>query len=94
MNVNEFIKWFGSELQSLSHIINDTERFSASRDVANKAIDNLMGLSPIDRTQVLDLLITSHESRIIGNFQIPFDKRNEFDTIEGLLATIEAHLEH
>ena len=94
MNANEFINWFGSELKILIRTTNDTNRFTASRELVKRAINYLSEIPPMDRDLVLAGLIESHQSWTIGNFQVPFDKRDEFDSIEGILATIEAYLEY
>jgi hypothetical protein len=94
MNADEFLKWFGSELQGLIHATNLMNRFTASRDLVGRAINYLSEMPTKDRDRILDVLITSHQSRIIGDFRVPVDKRDESDTIEEILATIEAYLEN
>ncbi len=93
VNANEFIKWLGSELQTLIQTTNELNRFSTSKDLVDRAINYLIELPPVDRSRVLDALITSYELRKIGDFQVPYDIRNEFDTIEAIYATIKAFLE-
>jgi hypothetical protein len=46
-----------------------------------------------DRARVLDLLVTSNQSRKIGDFRWPFDIRDDNDWLEGIIATIEGYLE-
>ncbi len=93
MNASEFITWFGNELRDLIHTISVTDRFEPSRDLVNRAIDNLKELPSIERNRVKDLLDASHQTWLIGNFRIPYDIRADFDWIEGIVATIEDLLE-
>jgi hypothetical protein len=92
VNANEFINWFGGELQRLIDTTNITNRLSASRSLVADAINKLEELPQIERERVQDLLMTSYQSRVIGDFRIPHDIREEYDWIEGILATIEAYL--
>jgi hypothetical protein len=89
MNADEFIKWFGNELENLLRTTNDTNRFTASRELVNQAIQTLEALPSIERARIQDLLVASYQSGLIGDFRIPFDIREEYDWIEGILATLK-----
>ncbi len=93
MDANEFIKWFGSELQDLIRTTSVVNRFEPSRALVNRAIATLKELPSIELTLVRDFLDASHRTWMIGDFRIPYDIRDDFDWIEGIVATIEDLLE-
>ena len=93
MNANEFIKWFETELQNLGQDHIDMNRFEASNDLVSRAINRLINFPSLERKRVLDAIIVSHQSGMIGNYKIPVDDRDKFDTIEAILASIEGYLE-
>lgn len=93
MNAGEFIQWFGNELQELILTTNGTYRFTATRDLVGRAINNLSEMPPADREKVSAILATSHLTNKIGDFRVPYDIRDEYDTIEAVLATVEGFFE-
>jgi hypothetical protein len=93
VNANEFIQWFGSELQGLLGTINEKNWFEQTHDLIDRAILYLSKLSQMNRTRVLKELMASHQTHLIGHFRVPFDIQEEADIIEEILATIEGYLE-
>jgi len=94
INVNEFIKWSGGELQSLFLKTDVTNRFALSQDLVTRAINLLSKKLPRERGQISNELITSLQSGKIGDFQVPFDVRGDIDTIEAIYATMKGYLEY
>jgi len=45
-----------------------------------------------ERDQVLNGIKGVTETHMLGNYEIPYDNRNHYDWIEGILATLQAHL--
>ncbi len=93
MDANEFINWFGNELRDLIQTTSVENRFEPSRDLANRAINTLKEMSSPQLIQVDDLLNASHQTNMVGNFRIPWDIRDDNDTIEEIIATIEGYIE-
>ncbi len=93
MDANKFIKWFGLELQRLIQTTSETDRFTLSRDLVSRVIYSLSRLSKSDRDQVMGILVKSFKSGRIGDYKVPFDIRDEYDTIEAIYATIIEDLE-
>jgi hypothetical protein len=89
MDANEFVKWLGTELQNLVQIPFDANRFEASCDLVQRAFDEIMNSNPNEQYQIRDELNKVPKSRKMGDYQIPYDIRDDYDTIEGVLATIE-----
>lgn len=93
MTANEFVKWLGTELQSLFQKSTDLNQFQASQDLVKRAFTKLIDAQSTERKRILDAINASHQSGKIGDYKIPFDDRDKFDIIEATLATIEAYLE-
>jgi hypothetical protein len=93
MDAIELIKQFGDELQKLVRATDNTNRFTASKELVDRMFHSLEELPPAERARFQVLLIDSHQSGMIGDFRIPFDLRDEYDWIEGILATIEGFLD-
>ncbi len=85
-----FFHWLGTELENFIHTpISNNHRFHYGQELILTAKRLIDGLSWEERQQVFAFLTSSHIKHI-GNFVIPYDKREEYDWIEGVLATIEA----
>jgi len=89
MDANEFVEWLGLELQNLVQIPVDANRFEASCDLVQRAFDEIMNSDPYEQNRIWNELKEAPKSRKMGNYQIPFDIRDDCDTIEAVLATIE-----
>jgi hypothetical protein len=93
MNSDEVMKWLGLELQNLILKTVPRDRFEPSRDPVGKTINILSEMPQKDRARILDLLVTSNQSKKIGDFRWPFDIRDDNDWIDAIIATIEGDLE-
>lgn len=89
---DEFSLWLGNEFQNLIQIQDASTRFDEGKNIVSILINKYTHASANERKNALDSVIKSHEKGKIGNFIIDFDKRNEYDTIEAILSTIEAYL--
>lgn len=85
MDANEFVKWLGTDLQNLVQIPVGDNRFQASCDLVQRAFDEIVNSDPNEQNQIRDELNEMPKSRKMGDYQIPFDIRDDCDTIEVVL---------
>jgi hypothetical protein len=90
MNADDVEIWLGNQLRSLVQIPSDNYgRFDAGKELVDKTIEYLRKLSPGDRSQFQEAIMASYVTRTIGNYRIPYDIRDDADTIEAILATLQ-----
>lgn len=89
---NEFMIWLGTEFEKMSKVPVD-DMSTVGSDIVAKAVEALKAADPQVRTEVLDELFLSHETKIIGKYSVPWYERDVNDHIEGITATIEGLLE-
>jgi len=93
MDHREYLIWLGSKLQAMVQIpVDNNQRFNASKKIIDKSFaifDNM----PIEQLEKLrEAFSDSFDTKIIGNYPIPYDIRDSYDWIEGVLATIYGRL--
>ena len=93
MNSDEFIKWLSAQLLCVNQFPINANLIEASHDLVNGAIEKLSSLASLEQEKVIETIIKCHQSGSIGDYQIPYDDRDKFDTIEAILGTIEGFLE-
>ena len=92
MNPDDFLEWLGQELASMVTVpIEDQERFQACELILKRSIEKFKTMSSEEKAKIYANLLGHQES--IGGFQIPYDIRDEYDFIEGVIATIQWFLE-
>lgn len=85
-----FMQWLGEELRKLYE--KDIHDFVSQKELVVEARRRLWNLSPSERGEVLNLLLASHRTRLIGNFKIRYDLRDQADVYEEIISTLEAYL--
>ncbi|MHC1783589.1 MAG: hypothetical protein AB9891_12690 [Anaerolineaceae bacterium] len=93
MHNEKFLTWFTQELSNLEVHSKEPDMFERCQKIIDQAIIRLNELLPEERTKVHDILANySSSSYMIEEYQIPYDKREEFDFMEEVLGTLEAYL--
>jgi hypothetical protein len=89
MDTEEFMNWLAIELRKLVHTPPNINRFEAAKEIVDHAINKLMDLSKVDRNKIIDEIGKGHELGKIGDYQLPYDIRDDIDIIGEVLATLE-----
>lgn len=92
MSTDEFLKWLGLELQKLGQIPINLDRFDTGRELVNCAMSKLMSLPPAEQKEIINEINRSHLLGRIGDYQLPFDIRDDIDMVGEVLTTIESIL--
>lgn len=93
MDGNDFITWLSNELIQAESSSTKPGFLEEARELVNKAIIQYANLPMDEKAEVFRNITTAHTSGSLGNYTIKYDKREEYDYMEGLLATIEACFE-
>ncbi len=93
MTANDFMSWLGEQLDNLAQVpeAND-HKLEASRELVQNAIQRLNGMSEEQRTQVVELIAASSQTRMLGSYRRPYDESGIDEWNEGILATLEGYL--
>ncbi len=93
MNANDYMLGLGEQLQILAQIPEENDqRLKASRELVQDAIQQLNSMSTEQRAQIVELIISSSQTRMIGEYQRPNDESGIDDWNGGILATLEGYL--
>ncbi|MHC1783577.1 MAG: hypothetical protein AB9891_12630 [Anaerolineaceae bacterium] len=89
----KFLSWFTQELSNLEGHSKEPDMFERCQKLIDQAIIRLEELLPEERNRIHNILANySSSSYMIEEYQIPYDKREEFDFMEEVLGTLEAYL--
>lgn len=90
---DEFSFWLGKEIQGLLHIHDASLRFDEGKNLIDRFISMYSQASANERRTALDSLQRLQNLGEIGDLKINSVNRDEYDSIEAILATIEAYLQ-
>ncbi len=93
MTTNDFMLWLGEQLKDLAQVSEDNDcKLGASRELVQKAIQHLNGMSQEQRDQVVELIMASSQTHMIGAYRRPYDESGIDEWNEAILGTLEGHL--
>jgi hypothetical protein len=94
MDTDTFLVWLGNQLRNLGQVpVENDRRFDATLELVKTAMESLDNMSTVERNQVFHALNDVPKTNMLRDYRIPYDIRDHYDWIEGILATLEAHLE-
>ncbi len=93
MNATDFMLWLGKQLQGLAQIPEENDRkLEASRELVQNAIRHLNGMPEEQRAQVVEL-ISSPQTRMVGEYRRPYDESGIDEWNEVILGTLQGYLD-
>ena len=93
MTVNSvsFMRWLGHELQRI--LRENKNGLGPQRDLVAQAVPRLDKMSTGEKKELLQLFLDSHKTRLIGDFKIRYDLRDEADFYDDVVSFLEAYLD-
>ncbi len=93
MNANDLILRLGEQLRRLAQIPEENDqKVEASRKLVQSAIQHLNNIAEAQRAQVVELIVSSSQTRMVGSYRRPNDESGIDEWNEGILATLKGYL--
>jgi hypothetical protein len=92
MDPIDFLEWLGDKLEGLVSSPVVDSRLAMGQGIVQDAFDLFTSMAREDIQSVMNYLVDP-SIEIIGNFNLPRDQRDDWDWIEGILATIQGYEE-
>lgn len=90
MDADEFLLWFGDQLEVMNSIPEVNQRLEKARLIASGAFSKLDKMANPEREKVLAYMEDPFIWRV-GNYVIPYDESHRDDWVSSILVTIGGH---
>jgi hypothetical protein len=91
MDADEFLLWFGDQLEVMNSIPEVNQRLEKARLIVSGALSKLDQMANPELEKVLACIEGPHFIWRVGNYVIPYDESHRDDWVSSILATIDGH---